>query len=189
MKKLLLIPSILILLTPLAAWAIYKPVRVLAPEWVESVTCVSSVICIDDETRYSEASELYENALGFIARAVGPFQNKPRVIFCTTETSFQSFGFNRASASTVGKSGIIISPRGWKSHYISHEMIHYRQAEELGTLASLLEPEWFIEGMAYSLSDDPRQQLSEPWEQHRVKFNAWFNKVDKERLWLDAKKL
>lgn len=159
MKKLLLVSAIIVLLTPLAAWAMYKPVSVLAPEWVESVSCVSSVVCTADESQYSVAAALYEKALDFIAGAVGSFKNKPRFIFCTTETCFQPFGFSRVSAATVGKSGIVISPRGWKSHYIRHEMIHYRQAEELGMHDSLIEPEWFIEGMAYSLSDDPRQNF------------------------------
>lgn len=189
MKKVLLIPAILISLAPVAAWAMYKPVRVLAPEWVESVSCRSPDICIDNVSRYSEASELYESALRFVASAVGPFQENPRVIFCATEACFKSFGFNKASATTVGKSGIVISPRGWKSHHVRHEMIHHRQAEELGVFALLFDPDWFIEGMAYSLSDDPRQPLTDPWQQHRVTFEAWFQKVGKDRLWDKAKKL
>jgi hypothetical protein len=132
---------------------------------------------------------LYENALEAVASAVGPFKDQPRVTFCTTETCFQAFGFNTASAGTVGKSGIVISPRGWEPHYIRHEMIHYRQAEELGMLASLFEPEWLIEGMAYALSDDPRDRLSEPWEHHRVKFNAWFTNAGTDSLWHEARKL
>ena len=68
-------------------------------------------------------------------------------------------------------------------------MIHIRQAEELGVFFSLLFPEWFVEGMAYSLSEDPRQPLSEPWEQHRITFYSWFQKIGKNRLWNEAGKL
>ncbi len=189
MKRVLLILVILILLAPIAAWAMYKPIRVLAPEWVENISCVSFDICIDDESRHPEATELYENALHFIADVVGPFQKNPRVIFCTTEACYQSFGFNKASASTVGKSGIVVSPRGWSVYYLRHEMIHHRQAEELGVLTSFLAREWFIEGMAYSLSNDPRQPLAEPWQQYRDRFEAWFQQVEKERLWDEAKEL
>ena len=36
--------------------------------------------------------------------------------------------------------------------------------------------QWLSEGMAYSLSDDPREQLSEPFQTHRTKFNDWCDK-------------
>jgi hypothetical protein len=50
-------------------------------------------------------------------------------------------------------------------------------------------PEWFIEGMAYSLSEDPRTELAEPFEQYRSQFEAWFRSVGKEQLWEQARKL
>ena len=34
MRKVLLILMVLIVIAPVAAWVIYKPVRVLLPEWV-----------------------------------------------------------------------------------------------------------------------------------------------------------
>lgn len=189
MKKVLLILAALTLLAPVAVWAMYKLVRVIAPEWVENISCVTPKVCVDDESKYPEASRLYDSALQFVASTVGPFQETPRAIFCATEACFQSFGFNKASAAAVGRSGIIISPMGWQAYYLRHEMIHYRQAEELGILAPLLDPEWFIEGMTYSLSSDPRQQLADPWQGHRAKFDAWYKKVKKDHLWEEARKL
>ena len=189
MKKALLIPVILTLLVPVAAWALYKPVRVVAPDWVENVSCVTTEICLDDESKHPEASRLYEESLYFVALTTGFFKKPPRIIFCSTEKCFQSFGFNKASAGTVGRWGIVISPRGWKDYYVRHEMIHHRQAEELGMLAVLQTPEWFIEGMAYSLSADPRQPLSEPWRSHRAQFNAWLRKAGRDRLWKEAREL
>jgi hypothetical protein len=189
MKKVLLIPTILILLAPVVTWAMYKPARVLAPNWVDSIICVDSTICIDDKSRYSEASKLYASALQFVDNTVGPFQKNPRVIFCTKKDCFQSFGFKRAASSTVSKFGIVVSPRGWRFHYLRHEMIHHRQAEELGALALLLYPQWFIEGMAYSLSEDPRQILSDSWQRYRTKFEAWYQNVSKDQFWADARKL
>ena len=52
----------------------------------------------------------------------------------------------------------------------------------------LLLPEWLVEGMAYSLSADPRQPLSEPWEKHRTRFDAWLQKVGKDGLWSEVRK-
>lgn len=186
LKRLLLVCFLCI---PAAAWAIYKPVRVFAPQWVDGISCPSAEICIDDVSRYQEASKLYESSLRFVATTIGPFKDKPRVIFCTTEACFQAFGFKKASAQSVGRVGIVISPRGWTPYYVRHEMIHYRQAEQLGAITQWLSPKWFIEGMAYSLSEDPRQQLSEPWQQYRTEFDTWYQTVGKGRLWAEARKL
>lgn len=188
MRKLLLLSCILCCL-PVAAWAFIKPVRVVAPQWVHSIDCVNAEICLEDTSRIQEASDLYQDALQFISSAAGPFQKRPRVVFCSTETCFQSFGFKRAAAITFGTSGIVISPRGWTPYYVRHEMIHHLQAEQLGVLIHWLGPEWFVEGMAYHLSEDPRHPLSNPWEQHRTKFHSWYRKVGKEHLWSEAENL
>lgn len=186
-KKTLLVLATLVLSAPVAAWFLYKPVRVLAPDWVGHVTCVTTEICVDDLSRYGEASRLYENALHFVSQATGSFKHHPRITFCSTEKCFQSFGFDKASAKTVGRWGIVISPRAWKDYYVRHEMIHHRQTEELGVIAVLRSPQWFLEGMAYSLSGDPRDPLSEPWQSDRSKFQAWIKKVGRDHLWSAAR--
>lgn len=48
-------------------------------------------------------------------------------------------------------------------------------------------PEWFMEGMAYALSDDPRPTLSEPFERYRVRFARWYEQVGQDRLWIEAR--
>lgn len=69
-------------------------------------------------------------------------------------------------------------------------MIHHVQNERLGSLRVwTVSPEWFIEGMAYSLSEDPRPVLSEPWQHDRRQFEAWFRQVGKEHLWQEAANL
>lgn len=188
LSKVLMAAGALILTAPLLTWAMYKPARALAPGLVEDVSCVSSQICLDDETKYPGANELYENALRFVGKAVGPFQKNPRIVFCSTEACAESFGL-KSTANAIGRWGIVIGPRGWADYYVSHEMLHHRQGEELGMLSHLLEPKWLIEGMAYSLSEDPRRPLSEPWQQYRAEFEAWYQKVGKENLWKEARKL
>jgi len=147
-KRLLLI---VVLAMPVAAWAFVKPVRILAPELV-GVSCMSDTICIDDTSRFQEAAGLYDDAAEFVDSAVGGMKRKPLAIFCATEACYQSFGSGRSAAQTIATFGIAISPRGWKPHYVRHEMIHHLQRERLGTLKSwLITPEWLTEGMAYSL--------------------------------------
>ena len=184
----LLLPLIVLILIPGASWAFYKPVRVLAPE-LNGVTCFSDAICMEDVSRYEEASVLYGEALAFVNAEVGAVEDPPRAIFCSTQDCFEAFGFDRAAAHTVGVSGIVVGPRGWKRHNLRHEMIHHLQAERLGVFRQWRSPEWFKEGMAYVLSQDPRPVLGEPWQGYRSRFAAWFQSVGRERLWMEAARL
>jgi hypothetical protein len=186
MKMLLPMLAFIVLFVPFAAWTLYKPTRVLAPSWVGGISCVDADICMDDTSRYTEALQLYKRALDSVSETVGPFQHKPRITFCSTQSCFRAFGFNKASAMTIAKYGIVISPRGWKPYYVRHEMIHHRQAEELGVLAPFRKPEWLMEGMAYSLSDDPRNPLSDRWQEDRDTFETWYKTVGRTNLWIEA---
>lgn len=186
MLKRILILALLSL--PLAAWAFFKPVRILAPE-LAGVTCVDETICIDDPSRLAEAAGLYREALEFVASSIGRIAQAPRVVFCTSEACNESFGF-RAAANTIGTFGIVISPRAWKPYYLRHEMIHHLQKERLGNIKGwLVTPDWFIEGMAYSLSEDPRPALPEPLQHYRAQFETWYRQVGKEGLWAEAARL
>ena len=57
------------------------------------------------------------------------------------------------------------------------------QGERLGYWRARRSPKWFTEGMAYALSEDPRRPLTEPWEDYRAKFEAWYRDSGKARLW------
>lgn len=181
--------ALLSLLLPLAAWAFFKPVRVLAPE-LNGVSCVGEGICIDDPARLAEALGLYDGATRFVEEAVGAFAARPRVVFCARPACFDTFGFHRAAANTVGTFGIVIGPRGWAPHYLRHEMIHHLQNERIGSIRLWLRtPEWFVEGMAYALSADPRATLPGPAQQQRARFEAWYRGVGRARLWAEAARL
>jgi len=177
-----------VLLIPVATWAFIKPVRVVAPE-LAGIPCSSEFICTDDVSRYQEAAAIYDEALHFVDSAVGSIEKKPHVTFCSTEACFQSFGLGKRSAATIGNFGIVISPRAWQPYYVRHEMIHHLQNERLGMLKVWRDPQWFIEGMAYSLSEDPRPKLSEPFEQYRSQFKEWYKQAGKEELWSKASSL
>ena len=177
-----------VLCVPVAAWAFFKPVRIVAPE-LAGLSCINGTICTDDTSRYQEAAGLYDKALQFVDSSVGVIETPPRVIFCSSDSCFQSFGLGKRSAATIGTSGIVISPRAWKPYYVRHEMIHHLQNERLGMLKAWREPKWFTEGMAYSLSEDPRPKLSEPLERYRSQFEQWYKHVGKRRLWAEADKL
>jgi len=182
------IACVVLLALPVAAWAFIKPVRVLVPEFAD-VECHGK-ICVDDPTRLTEATALYDEAVRFVELNFGGLQTKPRAVFCSTQACSQSFGSSSRVAYNVGTFAVVISHRGWKPYFVRHELIHHLQSEHLGSLRNwLFKPDWFREGMAYSMSEDPRRPLPEPLQGYRSQFENWFQRVGKSRLWSEAEQL
>ncbi len=179
---------LLVTVVPALAWAVVKPVRVVWPEFA-GVTCVSETICVDDPSQVQQAQALYSEAVAFVSRDVAAVEGAARVIFCATQACADGFGLGARSAVTVGTLGSVIGPKAWKPFYVRHELIHYVQGKTLGVIPLLMKPAWFVEGMAYGLSQDPRRPLAEPFESQRAKFIAWYKGVGKEQLWFEGHKL
>jgi hypothetical protein len=179
---------VLFLLLPPAAWAFVKPVRVLAPE-LEGLACGGRV-CVDDPSRRDEAEALYRDALEYVQASVGALRTAPRAVFCAAPACSEKFGFKKQNAYNVGTFAIVISHRGWRPYLVRHELIHHLQSERLGSLRNwLFKPAWFREGMAYSLSGDPRDPLAEPLQGYRSRFEAWSRQVGSAALWAEAERL
>lgn len=119
-KRLILLVLVIV---PLIAWFLVKPVRVVAPGLV-GITCPLDNICVDDPARLQEASAL-----------------------------------------------------------------HVLQGEQIGVIRLMFKPSWFVEGMAYALSEDPRETLMEPFETDRKQFRKWYPSVGKESVWAAASDL
>jgi len=184
-----LVALILLHAVPVVAWAAFKPIRVLAPELL-GLHCTAQGICIDDVRRLPEAEALRDEALVFVSSRVGRLQAVPRTVFCSSAECAKAFGFTSQGAYSVGTAGVVIGPRGWHPHFVRHEFIHRLQCERLGSLnAWLFKPNWFLEGMAYSLSEDPRRPLPEPLEGWRREFEAWYPTVGLGNLWSAAEAL
>ncbi|MCA8217911.1 hypothetical protein LGN20_28775 [Burkholderia cepacia] len=177
----------LLVALPIAAYALVKPLRVVAPALVPGVSCPSADICTDDAARLGDARQLYRDGYARAAAAVGAFREAPRVVFCSTRACADAFGLGQRAALTLGNFGVVVAPRGWQTYFLAHELIHHRQAEVLGNLAVVTKPRWLIEGMAYSLSDDPRHPLAEPFEAWRARFGAWHAALGGQSLWEAAR--
>lgn len=52
---------------------------------------------------------MYNRAIKYVADELGSFEKMPRAVFYSTETCFQEFWFNKASASNVGKWGLLLA--------------------------------------------------------------------------------
>lgn len=185
LKKAILVVLIFI---PISCWAFVKPIRILAPSF-NGVSCITDQVCVEDETMSSDAIALYDEALLFVNNSIGNIKKPPQIIFCTTEACFNSFGFSLPSkAVNIGAYGVVVGPKGWKNYIVRHELIHHLQAERLGVLKQWNSDMWFKEGMAYSLSQDPRE-LSGKRLEYRTRFDAWHAKIDKNHFWQKAKAL
>ncbi len=182
----LFIAAFVVHLVPLAAWAAFKPIRVFAPELL-GLHCSAQGVCVDDVSRLAEATELKVEAVAFVNQNVGRIQQVPRAVFCSTNQCAKAYGFSSQGAYNVGTYGLVVSQRGWHSYFVRHELIHHLQNERLGNLnAWLFKPNWFLEGMAYSLSEDPRRPLPEPLEGWRNRFEQWLPSVGESNLWRAA---
>lgn len=189
LRRLLLL-LLLLVIVPLLALLVVKPVRLIAPALVGGLSCnATRSLCVDDPTRRTHAEALYEEGLSYLAGTLARPRAETRIVFCSTERCAAAFGLGARSAVTLGTLGTVIGPRAWQPHYIRHELIHRLQAERLGVLRLLLAPRWFVEGMAYALSDDPRHSLPEPRETWRRRFLEWYASVDKATLWERARAL
>ncbi len=174
---------------PLAAWGLYSPMRVLAPE-LNGMTCINETLCIDDVRKTNEAQKLYHESSRVVAKTLGPFNDEPRAIFCMTEQCYKSFGFKAPSvAHTVGVSGVVISPRGWNINKIVHEFTHHIQAERLGVVQMLFKPEWLIEGMAYCISNDNMNDVPQRYVEAKNHFVKWQLENGNKNLWEAARNL
>ena len=162
-----------LLLLPVSAFAFYKPIRVLIPE-AFGVTCHEHNVCVEEAAQLGTAAALLNDAKHSLESQWGMSIGEPKLVFCSTEKCKEAFGLSQRAGLTLGTFGILIAPRGWERHYVAHELIHYWQAENFGLLTGLVGEQWLIEGMAYSLSNDPRKRLHEPFESYRHKFNEWY---------------
>jgi hypothetical protein len=186
-KRIVIIIIVLaVVLIPVLLLVIHKPARVIIPE-VIGFNRVDKGLYIDDMKRMEEARLLRNQALEEMNNEFGQFKNEPKMLFCSLQQIFEKLGFKKSASRSVGTYGIVIGPRAWAKYYIKHELIHYWQAENLGMIKMNYYPQWLIEGMAYSLSDDPRTTLDEPWETYREEFNNWYKQIDKNDLLIEIK--
>jgi len=173
---------------PVASWALVRPVRVIAPT-LAGVSCPTAYVCVDDMAQLTQATALYQEANAFVTSHLQALQGEPRVIFCATQGCAESFGLGDRSAVTLGTIGTVIGPRAWKPYYVRHELIHQLQGQQLGVVQLLFKPTWFVEGMAYALSQDPRPVLAEPWQAFRSQFSTWYAQLQPTQLWESASRL
>lgn len=152
----------------------FKPVRALVPERMGMI-CPTEKLCLEEPERRAEAEALTKDALRFVETHIAPIESPPRMLFCSSEACARRFGDPRARGLYFGPHALLINPGGWAPHILRHELIHHVQNEAFGWLArAALLPRWYVEGMAYTMSEDPREMLPLPkLQRYRARFQDW----------------
>lgn len=85
----------------------------------------------------------------------GSRDSSPHLLVCTTEDCHRRIGGGKERGVAVLNRAIILSPRGLDPVIASHEMSHVELHQRLGSRSKGV-PQWFDEGLAVVVSNDPR---------------------------------
>jgi hypothetical protein len=173
--------TLLAALMPPLAWAVVKPLRILAPEW-NGVSCVGAV-CVDRPQRLAEAQALYEAAHAAVASRLAPLRGRPLTVFCSTRTCYHAFGGGMERGMALFDLGIILAPDSWVPHIVEHELIHMLQSERIGLYQRLRAPAWYVEGMAFTLSEPPAYDLPDYAQPLVAEYSVWEARVGRAAVW------
>ncbi|TQM14940.1 hypothetical protein [Pseudonocardia kunmingensis] len=104
--------------------------------------------------------------LGVVAEFFGGLRSDPAFLACLTDACYTRIGGGGERGIAVLNRTVMLSPRGIDPVIAAHELTHVELHARLGT-ASV--PQWFDEGLAVLVSDDPRYLLPEgPGDRCRV---------------------
>jgi hypothetical protein len=166
----------------------YKPLHAVSPK-IYGMSKIGPTLYIDNIDKRNDALLQYNNSIEELYSIGFKYERYPKIIFCYDHKSYERFGFKQSAARSIEGIAIILGPRGiTETYFLKHELIHYWQEKYLGIFYNLNYPKWVIEGMAYSISNDIRHPLEEPWEDYRNKFEEWYNSIDKNNLIFEIKK-
>ena len=102
--------------------------------------------------------ELYTEANQRIAGFYGDRRSAPSVLACFTTDCYTRIGGGRERGVAVLNRAVMLSPRGIDPVIAAHELSHVEFHERLGAQQGQV-PQWFDEGLAVLVSDDPRYLL------------------------------
>ena len=116
-------------------------------------------ICVEDQNDFLALNLLFQETIDSIKAKGLDNANLPYFVFCKSQTCYSQFGGRSEIAISFPWLGTVVSLEGWNKTIIKHELIHWVQFENFGPVTTMLMPEWFREGMAYSLSGAYNNQI------------------------------
>ena len=130
-----------------------KPLRVVAPALVPGVSCERRYLRTMPRSSATRSSSIATAMRARRRRRC--IQAAPRV-FCSTRACADAFGLGQRAALTLGNFGVVVAPR--LADLLSRARTDPSPASRCSATSRRDRPRWLIEGMAYSLSDDPRHR-------------------------------
>jgi hypothetical protein len=174
-------------LLPATLWYCAKPLRILAPQ-ADGMICRAAV-CVEDPAQMRRAQRLQREAMAAVDHKLVAIKSPPLTIFCSTRKCYRSFGGGAERGATLFDLGVILPPGSWVPYIVEHEYIHMLQAQELGLMGRCLRPDWYIEGMAFSVSDPPAWDLPAYARPLVARYVAWERRTGRENVWREARRL
>ncbi|MEU6715319.1 hypothetical protein ABZ897_27975 [Nonomuraea sp. NPDC046802] len=108
----------------------------------------------------SQIEQVVEQSRETIATFYGAQTSSPSLLICLTESCYERIGGGKERGIAVLNRAVMLSPRGMDAVIASHEMSHVELHTRLASGAEV--PQWFDEGLAVVVSDDPRYLRPEP---------------------------
>lgn len=153
--------AILVLVGAAAAHFGYRPAAaVICPTCYGFSAAVPGVFVesTTDAVAAKRALETIGSARDRVRHFYGTLESKPRILACLTEACYQRIGGGGSTGMALLDVALFLSPRGNRIVIASHEMSHIELHRRLGLRATVERkvPQWFDEGLAAMVSDDPR---------------------------------
>lgn len=116
-----------------------------------------------------ELSKSVTEARNKVAVIYGDVISGPQILACSTEECFVGLGGGKQRGLDLGKSKILISPRGLTIPILAHELSHAELRTRMdarldGVFGIPSIPMWFDEGLAVVVSDEPAHS-EKIWEE------------------------
>ncbi len=105
-----------------------------------------------------EVSGLVTAAEERVRAFYGMRESNPRIFVCGSDICYRRVGGGGSRGMALLDQALFVSPRGTNTVIISHELSHIELHHRLGLERTLRRdvPQWFDEGLAVNISDDPR---------------------------------
>jgi hypothetical protein len=146
-------------------------------------------VCVETERLYNQASVLYKSSFEGLSRLGYSIESRPTFVYCDSIECYHSFGGGNERAISYPFLGTIIAPDSWQQYISQHELVHWLQFKELGAVNTMLKPEWFREGMAFSFSNAPKEDIPDHYKLMVSKYENWEKQITSETLWVSASTL
>jgi len=93
-----------------------------------------------------------------VSRFFGSQIREPRILICVHQACYQKIGSGSSSGMALSDVGLFLSPRGATEVIAVHELSHIALHVRLGWVKTARRaiPQWFDEGLAVVVSNDPR---------------------------------